>query len=120
MTLSYEDIAGRLDHQHIERAAEWAGHALDRAGVAHVVLTPNDGTRYVILVVHTPIWTEDHGDTRPREYQFATSFGPVYPWDGQTMSHDYVLSKWVEDGRLWTAVVLTEFMNALAVRLETA
>ena len=115
--LTYTDIADRLDHEHIERAAKWAEHALDRAGVAHVVLTPNDGTKYVILIVHTPIWTEDGGDTKPREYQFATSFGTVYPWDGQTMHVDYVQSKWVADDRFWTAVVLTVFMNALAKEL---
>lgn len=118
MTLTYSEIAERLNHAHIERAAGWAAHALDRAGVAHIVLTPNDGTRYVILIAHTPIWTEDGSNTMPREYQFATSFGTIYPWGGQRMHVDYVRSKWVEDDRFWTAVVLTEFMNALAERLS--
>lgn len=109
-------IAEQLDHAHIAEAALWAANSLDRAGVAHVKLTPNDGTLYQIVVIDTPVWTEN-GIQAANQFTFGSSMGTIYPWHGHKMHFDYVRSKWVADDNLWTAVVFTEFMNALAERL---
>lgn len=118
MTLTHDDIRSKLDLKHIRAAGTWAATQLPFAGVAHVKLTPNDGTVYDIIVTRAVVFNGDqHGrEIVPRDYTVcvAASFGGTYQWGGQPLQEDYVAEKWTSDGNKWTAVVVTEFLNALS------
>ncbi len=115
-----QQIATSLDQDHIRSAAHFAGVQLRGAGHAVINLEPGDVTRYTIIVTAPGPsysgWQNEVVDER--HYLVACSFGPVYPWTGSRIDWSYVQSKWVSDGRTWTAVVIAEFLNALAEQIE--
>lgn len=113
-----DDIRARLNLDHIKRAAAWAAERFRIENVAHVKLTPGDGTVYQVIVVRCAVWNgrEDDEPTWPRDYTVTLvgSFGDTYQWAGQALHSDYVGGKWSRDGNKWTAVVMTEFLNAFS------
>lgn len=118
MTITYDEIRTRINVDHITMAAAWAAEEVAEHGVAHVKLTPGDGTLYPIIVVKARVWNCDqygHVD-EPREYTvtLAASFGATYQWGGQPLHEDYVGEKWTSDGNKWTATVVAAFLNAFS------
>lgn len=111
-------IRATLDLKHINAAAIWAEVSTRLHGVGYVKLTPGDATVYPIIVVRAPVFNGDQmgREVTPRDYMVAVvaSFGNAYQWAGQQLQPDYVASKWTSDGNMWTAVVVTEFLNAFS------
>ena len=116
------EISERLDLDHIAHMARRARTGLRLFGVARVELTPDDGTRYEIIVTNLRLTSRD-GSLRRYGGDYVVSLvncsGSSYYWNGGHMESGYVTVKWVADDRLWTGVVLTEFLNALSAELET-
>ena len=97
----------------IEASAATAALNLSENGYAHVVLEPDDGTRYEFMLVRRV------GPGAP--YLFASSFGAAYPWTGNpTMPPDYATGHYVGNGATWTGVVIALFLNAVAENLSVA
>jgi hypothetical protein len=122
--MTYDEIRERLDLKHINAAAVFAADQLPFAGVAHVKLTPGDGTVYPIIVARCPVFNGDQRgrEVMPRDYTVcvAASFGDTYQWGGQGgMQPDYVAEKWTRDGNKWTAVVVCEFLNRFSAARGT-
>lgn len=114
--MTAERILDRLDRDHIMAMANIARNRLEEHGVARVELTPNDGTRYEIVVTDAPL--ESRAFTKEFGGAYVVSLvncdGRSYYWNGTPMHVEYVTVKWAGDGRLWTGVVLTEFLNQLS------
>lgn len=122
MTLTDNDIRSRLHLGHIHAAADWAARRFrDGLTVAHVELTPGDGTRYQIVISRAYVWKSTA--ERPkiaRDYMVnVIGLGGSYPWAGGQVRADYAGAKWGNDNR-WTAVVVTEFLNHFAARRKAA
>jgi hypothetical protein len=120
-TTKEDVIRAHLNVETITRVAQWAARMLNADGLAIVDLAPGDMTLYKIHVISPgqPKLTEFGAVAHTNDYSvtLATSFGATYPWRGHRMEAGYVTDKWVNDDRLWTGVVLTEFLNALAEAL---
>ena len=101
----------------IGEAAATVAAALCEHGHAFVVLTPDDGTRYELLIAET-------GDTHTglfsaAPYRFGSSMGPVAAWMGKPTIHpDYARQNYVADGGMWTATVFALFLNRVAELLD--
>jgi hypothetical protein len=121
MTLTYEDIRARIDLGQIHRAGQWAARRFaEGEEVAHVKLTPGDGTVYQIVIQRSDVWTEEM-TVIPRDYIVTVvgSIGDSYQWAGQQLHPDYVGEKWTPDGNKWTATVVAEFLNAFSLARGT-
>lgn len=101
-----------LDHDVIAATAEAFASLLYVKGSAHIVLEPDDGTRYELMAVRR--WLIVGG----APYMFASNHGSAYPWNGKASIHpDYATEKWVANGNTWTGVVYALFLNAVAERM---
>lgn len=113
------EIREQIDLGHIDTMAREAAMYVHGSSVARVELTPGDMTRYEIIIVHCALQQE--GDVHIHwggDYvvTLVNCDGRSYYWNGDQLHVGYVQDKWVD--RLWTAVVLTEFLNRLSVHLE--
>lgn len=118
MAMTAEDILERIDVDHIKARALPAAIHLTASGVCRVELTPNDGTRYEIVVTDAPMIGRDDLSHPANEYvvTLVNCEGRSYYWGGRLLHAGYVQDKWVD--RLWSAVVLTTFLNALSEVLD--
>lgn len=148
-TEEYQRLQRRLDER-IESLDPWplrydatyAAYQLDLIGFTYCDHQPGDGTSYKISIVRPPEvgqwqrWLQvnhmppDHPayqrhpefNTQHR-YFVATSFGPLYGWNGWEVTWDYVLEKWVMGNRTsatnqWTARMIARFLTELAERIK--
>lgn len=119
--LTADDITSRLNLEHIEAAAAWAAQRLAQSSCAVVHLTPGDATRYEVVVIASQNYYAAEGERHDlvKDYLvvLANDFGRAYPWSGQEVHATYAASKWAHDGRLWTGVVMAQFLNALWAQL---
>lgn len=113
-----EEILERLDVEHIDSMAHQAALALEGCGAVRVELTPGDATRYEIIIYGLPLITADGSRHWGGDYvvTLVNCDGRSYYWNGGHLNVGYVQEKWVD--RLWTAVVLTAFLNAVDCHLE--
>lgn len=119
--MNADDIRFRLDLDHIAEMALHAGTDLQSGPCAYVVLTPNDGTRYDVVITRRQFWllNRDGEIVRERLRGFLvtlTNLGGSYIWEGIQLRPDYVADKWC-NGHEWTGIVLCEFLNVLVGNL---
>ena len=115
-----EEIVEQLDLLHIDAVAIRVALGLQENGATAAYMSPGDGTAYQIMIADT------HRAVSGSEYAwfggrflFSSNHGPQYSWGGQQTEWTYVNSKFVDGDRMWTSVVLTEFLNRLRVSLLT-
>jgi hypothetical protein len=114
-----EHPVDRLAQSEFDGAANWAHAQLDKYGHAFVDLQPGDATTYKIVVVRPTSKVEYPNPTIDWDANMwvGTSFGPLYPWRGNTIHWDYAASKWTSDNHEWTGRVIARFLTTLAQRL---
>lgn len=105
----YPMTEGRVDESYLATAGFNAATVLREMGRVWVVLEPGDATRYEVVIVDTHIERD--------RYRVATSFGPLYPWHGETLHPGYVTEKWVTNRNQHTGEVLARFLNHVSEAL---
>ncbi|MCB0968628.1 MAG: hypothetical protein KDB37_17485 [Ilumatobacter sp.] len=119
MGMTIDQIRERLDSIEIRAAAGYAAAQLHERGSASVVLCPNDGTRYDIIIVDRAGSYVSEGEHHPRDFMVATTVegGACYQWRGVPIHPDYAAEKWGHD-RTWTGVVFADFLTLVAEELD--
>lgn len=122
-----DEIADRLDREHIRSAAVWAAAQLTETGVARVRLAPGDMTEYRFVIAAPAIeWA--YGEPRPGNYYWVTlcaNFGGGYEWAGQPVDPSYAAEKWTNTSsskatRLHTGTVVALFLTAVGEAIKAA
>lgn len=126
-TRAIESIRDSINLEHIDLVAGACSSKIAGDGWAAAMLTPGDCTQYHVIVTPNEVMVEQpDGDCAwERRHgggwivSVAMGWGAAHVWHGGSdMEVDYVAEHWVLSGNLWTAVVLTEFLNALGGHLN--
>lgn len=102
-----------LDQSYFTDAAVTAASCLQAHGVAHVVLSPDDGTMYRFIIVAPD--PEGKLGEQTNDYWVTLTWGASYPWPGWRVDPIYATEKWTHDRKHeWTGVVVSRFLTTLA------
>jgi hypothetical protein len=103
-----------IDRGILEAAAQDAANQMILRGHAFLEFSPEDGTRYVVMIVESPTAS---GVGAP--FQFASNMGPVHAWNGTPTVHpEYAAQNFVVDCGRWTATVFALFLNSVSALMH--
>lgn len=102
-----------LPQLNFDAAAREALESLIENGHSFTDLSPGDATRYRIVVVAHPLYTDD-------AWWVASNFGGLAKVPNMSLHWDYVSSHMLSREHEWTARVITRFLNTLRYLKESA